>query len=417
MPTSVEHLEDLVSFATVSRDSNLALIAYVQGMLASFGVDSTPVHSEDGRKANLWATVGPAGTPGIVLSGHTDVVPVDGQAWTSDPFRLARRNGNLHGRGSADMKGFIACCLAMAERAAKVPLATPIHLAFSYDEEVGCVGVRRLLDLLKDAPVRPRLVIVGEPTLMQAVTAHKGKLGLRVSSFGLEAHSSLAPLGVNAIYMAADLIAEIRKLQEDIAAHGARDGDYDVAYTTLHVGKIAGGEVMNIVPNRCTLDFEIRYLPQDDGEAIAAKIRAAAERIAGRHRHIFAGARFEFAELQSYPALDTPADSEAVRFVQSLTGGNSTGKITFGTEGGLFQKALGVPAVVCGPGSIAVAHKPDEYVSEEQLAACDAMLGRLVERLANGEWRMANGVGSSASNPHSPFAIRHSPPHKSPGTP
>ncbi len=382
MVSSLAYLEDLVAFPTVSRDSNLDLIAYLQSKLSAVGIASTPVHSEDGRKANLWATIGPEGRPGIALSGHTDVVPVEGQAWTSDPFRLTRRNGNFHGRGSADMKGFIACCLAMAHKAAKAKLAAPIHLAFSYDEEIGCIGVRRLLDMLKDLPVKPWLCIVGEPTLMQTVTTHKGKLGFRVTAHGLEAHSSLAPIGVNAIYMVADLIGEIRAIQNEIARHGARDGDYEVAYTTLHVGKIVGGEVMNIVPNRASFDFEIRYLPQDDAGTIVARIRAAAERVAASYRNVFAQARFEFAELQSYPALDTPVDSEAVRFVHSLTGGNSTGKITFGTEGGLFQKTLGIAAVVCGPGNIAVAHKPDEYVSETQMAACDAMLGRLVERLS-----------------------------------
>ena len=381
MPSSLDYLDRLIAFPTVSRDSNLDLFAYVRGELSALGIESVLVHSEDGRKANLWATIGPRDTPGVVLSGHTDVVPVEGQAWTSDPFTLTRRNGNLYGRGSADMKGFIACCLAIAGRAAAAPLKTPIHFAFSYDEEIGCVGVRRLLDLLKDAPVKPRLCIVGEPTMMQAVTAHKGKLGFRVTAHGLEAHSSLAPIGVNAIYMASDLIAAIRTIQTEIADSGIRDGDYEVAYTTLHVGKIHGGEVMNIVPNACTFDFEIRYLPEENEQAIVARIRQAAERIAEGYRGVFAEARFTFADLQSYPAMSTPVDSEAVKFVHALTGGNSTGKITFGTEGGLFQQALGCAAVVCGPGNIAVAHKPDEYVSEAQMAQCDRMMERLVEKL------------------------------------
>lgn len=382
MTTTLQHLERLIAFPTVSRDSNLELIAYVRGVLEGLGIASTLVHSEDGRKANLWATIGPDDRGGIVLSGHTDVVPVEGQAWSSDPFRLDTRAGHHYGRGTADMKGFIACCLAAAAKAARARLHTPIHLAFSYDEEIGCVGVRRLLDLLRDAPVKPRLCIVGEPTLMQAVTAHKGKLGFRVTAHGLEAHSSLAPIGVNAIYMASDLIGAIRAIQKDIAESGLRDGDYEVAYTTLHVGKMQGGEVMNIVPNRCTLDFEIRYLPEDDERRIVARIKAAAEEIAAGYRSVFAGARFEFMDLQSYPAMNTPVDSEAVKFVHALTGGNSTGKITFGTEGGLFQQVLGTPAVVCGPGNIAVAHKPDEHVSDAQLAQCDRMLERLVEKLS-----------------------------------
>ena len=383
MYTTLQYLEKLISFPTVSRDSNLDLIAFVGGELKAIGVASTLVHNAEGTKANLWATIGPAGASGVALSAHTDVVPVEGQNWSSDPFLMSRRGGNLYGRGSADMKGFIASCLSLAHLAVKQKLHTPLHLAFSYDEEIGCIGVRRMLDMLKTMPVRPWLCIVGEPTMLQVVTAHKGKLGYRVTAHGLEAHSSLAPIGANAIYMACDLIAEIRAIQADIAANGLRDGDYEVAYTTLHVGKMAGGEVMNIVPNRATFDFEIRYLPEDDGQALLQRIKAAADVVAAKFRDVFPQARFEFTTLQSYPALNTPVDSEAVNFVRALTGGNSTGKITFGTEGGLFQQELGIPAVVCGPGNIAVAHKPDEYVSEEQMALCDAMLLRLLDRLSS----------------------------------
>jgi acetylornithine deacetylase len=337
MVNAISYLEKLIAFPTVSRDSNLELIAYVQKILGDLSIASQLVHNAEHTKANLWATIGPSDMGGVALSAHTDVVPVVGQNWSSDPFELVRRDGNLYGRGSADMKGL---------------------------------------------PFTPRFCIVGEPTMLQVVTAHKGKLGFRVTAHGLEAHSSLAPIGVNAIYMVCDLIAEIRRIQEDLALNGARDGDYEVAYTTLHVGKMAGGEVMNIVPNHASFDFEIRYLPQDDQHAIVARIKQAAEDVAKKYHGVYAGARFHFADLQSYPALDTPVDSEVVNFVRALTGGNSTGKITFGTEGGLFQKELGIPAVVCGPGNIAVAHKPDEYVSEEQMVLCDAMLAKLVERLS-----------------------------------
>jgi acetylornithine deacetylase len=383
MYTTLQYLEKLIAFPTVSRDSNLHLIAFVEDQLNANGIASTLVHSADGTKANLWATIGPSDVSGVALSGHTDVVPVEGQNWSSDPFKLLARDGNLYGRGSADMKGFVASCLSLVQLAVKRKLHTPLHLAFSYDEEIGCIGVRRMLDMLKTMPMRPRLCIVGEPTMLQVVTAHKGKLGYRVIAHGLEAHSSLAPIGANAIYMACDLIAEIRQLQEDIAAHGPRDGDYEVAYTTLHVGKIVGGEVMNIVPNRTSFDFEIRYLPEVDGPALFARIQTAAEKVATKFRNVFPQARYEFVNLQSYPALNTPVDSDAVNFVRALTGGNSTGKITFGTEGGLFQQELGIPAVVCGPGNIAVAHKPDEYVSQEQMMQCDAMLLRLLDRLSD----------------------------------
>ena len=382
MTAAIAHLERLVGFATVSRDSNLDLIDYVRAELAGLGIASQMVASDDGRKANLFATIGPADRAGVVLSGHTDVVPCEGQAWTSDPFAVRRDNGRLYGRGTADMKGFIACSLAMAREAVGRSLATPIHLAFSYDEEVGCIGVRRLLDMLSQLPVRPRFCIVGEPTLMQVATAHKGKASWRVVAHGLEAHSSLAPYGVNAIHLAVDLIGRIRAMQDEIAASGRRDGDYDVPFTTLHVGRIAGGETINIVPNRASFDFELRYLPGDDEGEMFRRIEVAADEIAGAARARFAGARLAFEPLVGYPALDTAPDEEVVAFVKSLTGANATTKISFGTEGGLYQQRLGVPTVVCGPGAIAVAHKPDEYVEAAQLEACTAFLARLIDRLA-----------------------------------
>jgi acetylornithine deacetylase len=381
-PRALAYLEHLVAFPTVSRDSNLGLIEFIRRELELLGVDSMLAPSEDGRKANLWATIGPDIAGGVVLSGHTDVVPVEDQDWSSDPFALARKGGNLYARGAVDMKGFIAACLAMAHGAVQRELKAPIHFAFSYDEEIGCIGVRRLIDMLEDAPFRPRFCIVGEPTMMQAVVAHKGKTGARVVCHGLEAHSSLAPMGVNAVYMAADLIAAIRAIQADVAETGLRDGDYDVAYTTLHAGKIKGGDALNIVPNLCGFEFEIRYLPGDDAAALMARIRAAADGIVAEARKVHPLARIEFTPGTEYPALDTPADSEVVKFVQGLTGGNSVGKITFGTEAGLFTRDLGIPSVVCGPGSIAVAHKPDEYVSEEQMGKCEAFLARLAERMA-----------------------------------
>lgn len=382
MSLSLTYLERLIAFPTVSHNSNLDLIAFVREELAGLGIDSQLVHDETGKKANLYATIGPGDKSGIMLSGHTDVVPVEGQAWSSDAFVLRREDGRLYGRGSADMKGFIAACLAMAHSAVGRKLATPIHFAFSYDEEIGCVGVRRLIDMLEKAPVRPRLAIIGEPTLMRVMTAHKGKAAMRVTCTGLEAHSSLAPEGVNAIHLALDLISAIRSLQAEIAETGARDGDYDIPYTTLHVGRIRGGETLNIVPNEAWFDFEIRYLPADDADALIARIQSAAEAIVAEARTRFAGAAIAFESINTYPALDTPPDSEAVAFVKALTGANATGKISFGTEGGLFQTRLDIPTVVCGPGSIAVAHKPDEYLEESQLAACDGFLTRLIERLA-----------------------------------
>lgn len=381
MSRTIDYLDKLIGFATVSRDSNLDLIDYVRAELEPLGFTCRLAPSEDGRKANLYASIGPEDVPGIVLSGHSDVVPVEGQDWSSDPFVMRKADGKLYGRGSVDMKGFIAACMSLAHDLDASKLTAPIHFAFSYDEEVGCLGVRRLIDMLEGFATRPRFCIVGEPTSMQVAVAHKGKDGAKVSCTGLEAHSSLAPNGINAIHLAIDLINEIRAIQKDVAETGAKDGDYDVPYTTLHVGKIAGGEALNIVPNLATFEFEIRNIADEDPSVLMDRIRDAAERIEKEAKKVFAGAAIDFAPGISYPALNTPPDAEIVSFVKSLTGGNSTTKISFGTEGGLFDQRLQIPSVVCGPGSIAVAHKPDEYIEETQLAACETMLGKLHERL------------------------------------
>jgi acetylornithine deacetylase len=377
-------LERLIAFPTVSREPNLALIDYARALLADAGIDSTLVRDETGRKANLYATVGPTDRPGVLLSGHTDVVPVDGQDWTVAPFALTARAGRLYGRGAADMKGFVACALNAARLAAGRALATPLHLALSHDEEVGCVGVRRLIDVMEQAPLRPACCIVGEPTSMAVARGHKGKTAVRAICVGREAHSALAPLALNAVHLACDLVGEIRRMQAEIAAGGATDDDYDVAYTTLHVGRIAGGVALNIVPNLCEVEFEIRNLAADDPQAILAELRAAAERIAGEARGRAPEAEIRIEVTNTYPGLDTPADAAVVAFVQSLTGANRTIKVAFGTEGGFFAERLGIPTVICGPGSMAQGHKPDEFVTAEQLARCDAMLAALVDRLEAG---------------------------------
>ena len=383
MSRTIDYLDRLISFATVSRDSNLDLINYVRSELEPLGFTCRLVPSEDGRKANLYASIGPEDVPGIVLSGHSDVVPVEGQDWSSDPFVMRREAGKIFGRGSVDMKGFIAACMAMAHDIDAAKLTAPLHFAFSYDEEVGCLGVRRLIGMLEGVSPRPRFCIVGEPTSMQIAVAHKGKSGAKVSCIGLEAHSSLAPNGINAIHLAIDLINDIRSLQANVAESGARDGDYDVPYTTLHAGNIAGGEALNIVPNLATFEFEIRNIADDDPAGMIEKIKQAAAVIEAKARETFAGAAINFAPGTAYPALNTPPDAEVVSFVKSLTGGNSITKISFGTEGGLFHQRLGIPTVVCGPGSIAVAHKPDEYIEECQLAQCEQMLARLLEKMSS----------------------------------
>ncbi|WAJ28355.1 acetylornithine deacetylase [Antarcticirhabdus aurantiaca] len=375
---TLELLDRLVGFPTVSRDSNRALIDFVADLLGRRGIDCEIVGTPDGSKANLFATIGPAEVPGMLLSGHTDVVPVDGQDWASDPFRLAVREGRAFGRGTADMKGFLAAALALAERAAGERLAMPLHLAFSHDEEVGCVGVRSLIGHLARRAFEPRFCLVGEPTSMRVATGHKGKIAARACAHGLAGHSALAPKALNAIHLAADFVASLREAQARLAASGRRDADYDVPYTTIHVGRIEGGTVLNIVPERCALDFEIRNVSGDDPLAILHALRAEAEAIAARERPRFACAAIDVEVTNAYPALDTPPDADVVAFVRSLTEEDATCKVAFGTEGGLFDEAFGVPTVVCGPGSMDQGHKPDEFVSLEQLAAADRMMDRLL---------------------------------------
>lgn len=379
-----ELLGRLIAFDTVSDRPNMPLIAFLRDLLEDAGADVQLIADETGTKANLYATIGPRDRPGIALSGHTDVVPVEGQDWTVPPFEMTERDGKLFGRGTADMKGFVAAATAAALRAAKGDLQTPLHLALSHDEEIGCIGVRSLIDMLAKAPFRPRFCIVGEPTSMQVGTGHKGKTALRAVCTGREAHSALAPTGVNAIHLATDLVAHLRRMQAEIADKGASDAAYDVPYTTVHAGVIAGGVQVNIVPNRCVLDFEIRNLAEDDPAAMIASIEEAAHTIAAQYHDVAPESGIEIATLFSYPGLETPVDAEVVSFVKSLTGGNDTIKLAYGTEGGLFHRDLGIQTVICGPGSMAQGHKPDEFVTVEQLERCNAMLDALIERLKTG---------------------------------
>lgn len=379
---SVGLLERLVAFPTISARSNLPLIGFVRDYLAELGIEATVLADASGTKANLFATIGPSDRPGIMLSGHTDVVPVEGQAWTCDPFTLIEREGKLFGRGAADMKGFVACMLRAAALAAKRRLATPLQLALSHDEEIGCVGVRAMLEVLARAPVRPRLCIVGEPTSLAVALGHKGKVAARATCCGVEAHSALAPEALNAIHLAADFVNALRARQAAIAATGPRDPAYDVPFTTIHAGVIHGGTALNIVPNRTIVDFEIRNIAADDADRILADIARDAEAVAAPHRPRFPAAAICVEAVNAYPGLDNPTDSEAAAFVRGLLDGAPTTKVAFGTEGGLFQQRLGVPAIVCGPGSMAQGHKPDEFIARTQLDACDRMMDRLLDALA-----------------------------------
>jgi acetylornithine deacetylase len=378
---SLEILDKLVSFPTVSRDPNRTLIDFVRDFLAGRGIASELVVAEGGAKANLLATIGPVDVPGVVLSGHTDVVPVDGQTWTDDPFRLAVRYGKAYGRGTADMKGFVASALALIDRLEGRRLAMPLHLVLSHDEEVGCLGVRSAIARMAER-LRPRFCIVGEPTELRIATGHKGKIAARATCCGVAGHSALAPRALNAVHLACDFVGLLRERQADIAAHGACDSAYEIPYTTLHVGRIDGGTALNIVPDRCVVDFEIRNLAEDDPVGILDRLRYDAAALAAAERQRFPVAAVAIDVVNDYPGLATAADAEVVAFVRALVDDPTTFKVAFGTEGGLFASRLEVPTVVCGPGSMDQGHKADEYVSLASLGACDRMLGRLLDRIA-----------------------------------
>ena len=374
-------LARLVGFATVSRDSNLELIGFIRDYLAGLGVDSELFLNDEGTKANLFATIGPTDRGGVVLSGHTDVVPVDGQAWTVEPFELTERDGRLYGRGTADMKGYIASVLAAVPAFLAQPLKLPVHLAFSYDEEVGCLGVRSMLEALQQRPHKPRLCLIGEPTELKPVLGHKGKLAMRCQVHGAACHSAYAPYGVNAIEYAARLIGKLGEIGAELARPEQHDQRFDPPFSTVQTGVIKGGRALNIVPEECEFDFEVRALPGFEAQAVADRLQAYAEaELLPRMRAVNAGSDIRLKPLSAYPGLATPADSEAARLVAMLSGSDDFGTVAFGTEGGLFDQA-GIPTVVCGPGSMDQGHKPDEFVSVEQLRGCDAMLIRLAEYL------------------------------------
>ena len=383
MSNSLDLLKTLVAFDTTSRESNLQLIEYVRDYLAGFDVPCELIYNEQRSKANLFATIGPAQRPGIVLSGHTDVVPVDGQPWTLPPFKLTERDGKLYGRGTADMKGYIACVLALVPSLVRADLKKPVHIALSYDEEVGCLGVRSLLSELEKRPVKPMLCIIGEPTELKPVLGHKGKLAMRCDVHGEACHSAYAPLGVNAIEYAAELISELGRIGHRLKAPEHHDVRFDPPFSTVQTGVISGGKALNIVPADCRFDFEIRALPSHDPSEVAQQLQAFAEQqVLPRMRAVSEQSDIRFSELSAYPGLATDAHSEAAELIAAFSGSREFGTVAFGTEGGLFD-AAGIPTVVCGPGSMDQGHKPDEFVSLEQLNGCDALLQRMLRSISN----------------------------------
>ena len=380
-PVSIEMIRRLVEFPTVSRDSNLDLIHFIRDRLAPYEAEVRLTYDDARGKANLFATLGPRGVPGIMLSGHTDVVPVEGQAWDTDPFVLTEKAGRLYGRGTSDMKSFLAVVLALLPEFMERGLKAPLHFACSYDEEVGCLGVGRMISDLARAGIRPQACIVGEPTLMTPVIAHKGKKSYRCSVRGRAAHSAYAPLGVNAVEAAAEAIAHLKRMARRHREDGPFDRSFDVAHTTVHTGLIHGGTALNIVPHACTFDFEFRHLPGDDPRAMFAEFeRHVREKIEPEMRAVDPAAGFTIEPLSEIPALDTGPETEVVALAHELSGELEIGKVSFGTEASQFQRA-GIPAVICGPGSIEQAHRPNEFVALEQVARCETFMRRLMDRV------------------------------------
>lgn len=375
--STIEILERLIGFPSVSRNSNLDIIDWIQTFLNTRGFYCHRIPDPTGTKAGLFASLG-HGAGGVMLSAHTDVVPVEGQDWTSDPFTLSKRGSRYYGRGTCDMKGFLACALTLADQASQLALTEPLKLAISYDEEIGCVGIAHMIDHLPASIGLPRVCIVGEPTNLGLVTAHKGKMVLRANCSGMAGHSSLAPRFMNALHLASDLVQEIRAQQHVLHKAGARDDAYAMPCSTLHVGRMSGGTALNIVPESATLDFELRHLPQDAPGPIIDAVMRGAERITENARKDHPTAKIEITEQSAYPALQTPESAGIVEWIKGfLPAQTPTGKVDFGTEAGHFAK-VGVPVVVCGPSSIAQAHKPDEFIDAAQLHQCDILLSRIL---------------------------------------
>jgi acetylornithine deacetylase len=387
MPASRAILERLIGFPSLAGTPNHAIADWIADLLADAGAEVVRLPRADGARMGLVARIGPAVAGGVVLSAHMDVVPVAGQAWSRDPFTLHAEGGRLFGRGTADMKGFLAAALdaalsaalGAARAAGQGLLARPMTLVLSYDEEIGCRGIAEMAPRLASLLPAPALVLVGEPTSMRIVTGHKGKIALDAVCTGEAGHSARAPLHMNALHLGADFLGLLRAVQARIAQGGARVPSYEVPHATVHAGTMAGGAALNIVPERCEIGFEIRHTAAEDPDAILSEIRAGAAAIVAAARH--PAAAISLSERARYPGLETPPDAEAVSVLRAvLPAGTRVTRVDYGTEAGFFA-ALGWPALVCGPGSMAEAHRADEWLKESQLAACEAMLARLVATL------------------------------------
>ena len=363
----VATLERLVGYATVSSDSNFALIAYLAERLEGAGAAVELLTDGSGTKANLWATLGPDAPGGLVLSGHTDVVPVDDQDWTSDPFVLREEAGRLYGRGTCDMKGFIAACIAALPALAATRHSTPIHFAFTYDEEVGCVGARHLVEHLRETGARPAMALIGEPTSMRIIDGHKGCCEYSTRFHGAEGHGSRPELGVNAVEYATRYVARLMELRAALAAAPPEGSRFEPPHTTLSVGALTGGVAHNVIPGLAQVDWEMRPVAWDDALRVKTELQAFCDAtLLPEMRAVSAGAGIETDVVGEVVGLEPRAENAARDIVASLLGSNGADLVAFGTEAGLFQE-IGLDAIVCGPGSIAQAHKPDEYVELAEL--------------------------------------------------
>lgn len=377
--TSLSMIKKFIETPTVSRDSNLQLIHYIRDYLNDLGIEAHLFSNSDKSKASIYATLGPKDKQGILLAGHTDVVPVDGQEWDSDPWKLTEIGGNLFGRGTTDMKGFCAIALSFAPMFLERGLETPIHYGFTFEEEINRDGINAILDGIKDFPVRPAMCIVGEPSEMKVIISHKGKKSIRCHVRGFESHSSLAPFGVNAIEYASELITFINGMAREFA-HDDTDSAYDIPYTTFSVGLIKGGTALNITPKDCIFEFEFRHLPHNDPDEIYDRIlRYAAQELEPRMKAVNNNTGITFEILSKFPALNTKPDEEIVSISKQLAQQNSHGKVAFGTEASVISEHGQIPTIVCGPGSIEQAHKPNEFISIDQVAKCEEFMLRLVD--------------------------------------
>ena len=384
---TIDILRDLVGFDTTSRNSNLAIIDYIRKQLNALDIPHELTFNSDKSKANLFATIGDAEVPGLVLSGHTDVVPVDGQNWSSAPFELTLRDEKLFARGTCDMKGFIAVCLAMAESFKAATLPIPIHFAFSYDEEVGCLGVRELIAELNKRDVKPLACVVGEPSNMQIVSAHKGLLDTKCIIKGCAGHSSLPDKGVNAIVTASQLVMQLQKLSQQLKEEGPFDKRFTPPYTTIHVGKMKGGVAVNIIPDHCDFQFDIRNIPAQDPHKVADQIKQYANEVLLPEMHkVSDQSDINWNTEALFPGLDTPDGAPINTWMQKVLNTDAPlAAVSYGTEGGLFSEA-GVQTIVCGPGSIEQAHRPDEFVAMSELAACIEFMQASIEHIKAGDW-------------------------------